>query len=201
MRIVFSALARVLLTPDVSKIDAELKLLRSVYRPDEKRRLPKALLEALIAGEDHRFYHHNGVDYRALLRCARNYLLKGRIEGGSTIDQQFVRTLTRRYERTALRKCREILLASYLQGAARKAETAELYLHVAYFGWRMNGVLQACRRLGYDLEHLSQEQSALIVAALKYPMPKNVMPAKLARPQGRQAYILRRMAQGNGHGR
>lgn len=54
----------------------------------------KALLNALEAAEDHRYRAHLGIDPIAILRAAASTLLKGCLEGGSTIEQQFVRTCT-----------------------------------------------------------------------------------------------------------
>ena len=48
--------------------------------------------DAVIAIEDERFYRHNGVDLRAILRAARTNVEAGDIEqGGSTITQQYVK--------------------------------------------------------------------------------------------------------------
>ena len=63
--------------------------------------------------------------------------------GASTINQQLVRVLTNRYERTFKRKVKEILLASLVARAIPKTDIPGIYLSVAYFGWRMNGLVQA----------------------------------------------------------
>ena len=47
-----------------------------------------------------------------------------------------------------------------------------LYLSIGYFGWRMNGFAQACRRLGIRPDIISLDEAAGLVARLKYPEPR-----------------------------
>ncbi|HUP79560.1 MAG TPA: transglycosylase domain-containing protein, partial [Pirellula sp.] len=96
----------------------------------------------------------------------------GRREGASTIEQQIVRVITNRFEPTVTRKIRELLLAVLLSEAIPKAEMPNLYLSIGYFGWRMNGFAQACRRLGIRPETISLHEAAGLVARLKYPEPR-----------------------------
>ena len=54
--------------------------------------IPVHVRDAVIAIEDERFYRHNGVDVRAVLRAARTNAAAGDVEqGGSTITQQYVK--------------------------------------------------------------------------------------------------------------
>jgi penicillin-binding protein 1A len=146
-----------------------------------------------MVAEDIRFLRHGGVDLFALLRASRNYLLHSKISGGSTIEQQYVRTLRQRYERTIVRKLSEILLAVWMSQQISKREIAERYLQVAYFGWRMIGVKAAANRLGINLEDLSDRDAALIVAALKYPLPRELITPRLKMLYARQRYIQNRV--------
>ena len=51
-------------------------------------------IDAILAAEDARFWHHGAVDVRALLRAARDYaMFGGARSGGSTIDMQLARLL------------------------------------------------------------------------------------------------------------
>jgi penicillin-binding protein 1A len=56
----------------------------------------KLLIAHLISGEDHRFYNHIGFDPIAILRAIYKRIDAGKIEGASTIEQQYVRTCTER---------------------------------------------------------------------------------------------------------
>jgi membrane peptidoglycan carboxypeptidase len=73
---------------------------------------PKPMIELLLAGEDHRFPYHPGVDTVALCR-ALWMTVRGSPQGGSTVAMQLVRTITGRYERTLGRKIREIMFAFF----------------------------------------------------------------------------------------
>lgn len=49
------------------------------------------LKQAAVAIEDERFYTHNGIDAQGLLGAAFNNFTGGRLAGGSTITQQYVK--------------------------------------------------------------------------------------------------------------
>ena len=110
----------------------------------------RSMCRLLVLGEDHRISLHPGVDPLALCRAAWRTSVRGRREGGSTIAMQLVRVLTGRYERSWRRKAREMVLAVRVTRHVSSGEFPALYLSVAYYGWRMNGFFQACRRLQID---------------------------------------------------
>jgi membrane carboxypeptidase/penicillin-binding protein PbpC len=148
-----------------------VELSRSELRRDAYATPPKPMVELLIAGEDHRFLHHPGVDPVALCRALWK-TIRGSRQGGSTVAMQLARTITGRYEMTLERKMREIVLALLLTRYFGKADLPPLYLHIAYYGWKMNGFRQACRRLGIEPGAMSQFDAAKLVARLKYPEPR-----------------------------
>ena len=125
----------------------------------------------LISGEDHRHARHQGFDLIAIGRACWRRLTCGAHEGGSTIEQQIVRVLTGQYERTITRKLREIALATLVAKRYAKCILPAAYLWVGYYGWRMNGYLQACHRLGLQPQSLNIEEAGMLVARLKYPQP------------------------------
>ena len=147
----------------------ELRLLEVASR--HRLRPPPILIDALVAGEDRRFWRHKGFDVIAMARAAWSWASSGALSGASTIEQQLVRTLTHRYERTLTRKLREVLLAAAVSPLFEKELLASLYLRIGYFGWRMNGFEQACSRLGFDAGKLSPEEASQVVAALRWPLP------------------------------
>lgn len=130
------------------------------------------MCELLIAGEDHRFWKHCGVDWRALCRAFLKTIFLGRRQGGSTIAMQLVRTITGRYEPTPLRKLIEITLAIRLTCYLGRSRLPALYLWVAYYGWRMNNFRQACAQLSLNPASMSALDAAMFVARLKYPQPQ-----------------------------
>jgi len=107
------------------------------------------------------------------------------------IEQQLVRTLTMRYEISFLRKIREILLACMVYRVMPKSDIPGVYLSIAYFGWKMNGLLEACNLLGYDVNKITLEQSASLISRLKYPEPQKPSPHRLAQIYMRKKYIIK----------
>ncbi len=150
------------------------------------------LSRLLIAGEDHRFKFHRGIDIIALLRASWKTLVLNQREGGSTIAMQLVRVLTGKYDRTLHRKLEEMFLAYKLTKYLSKQEILSLYLSIAYFGWDMHGINQACKSLKLNLDNLTLEESASLIARLKYPEPKNISENRNIQINNRTKYILKR---------
>ena len=57
-------------------------------------KVPKYLVDAYVATEDHRFWNHPGVDWIRTIRAALNYFLGNSFGGASTITQQVVKNIT-----------------------------------------------------------------------------------------------------------
>src|SRR4051794_24068463 len=78
--------------------------------------IPQNLEDATVAIEDARFYKHKGVDYMGVIRAAVKNLETGKkVQGGSTITMQLVRTLYGNQEKSYKRKIREAKLAEELE--------------------------------------------------------------------------------------
>lgn len=123
----------------------------------------------LITAEDHRNPLHYGIDPIAIIRCIYLQLTKGVIQGGSTIEQQLVRTLTGRYEKTLRRKLREQIIAILLNEVVQnKVELGKAYLHCAYFGHAKVGF--------FNLSISDRRDASELIARLKYPTRKDEEP-------------------------
>jgi monofunctional biosynthetic peptidoglycan transglycosylase len=137
-----------------------------------------AVVRALVAAEDARFYEHRGIDGDALRR-AFDYNRRqrgGRMHGGSTITMQCARTVFLWPGRTYLRKAFEIVLAPLLEVVWGKRRILEVYLNVVEWGDGVYGVEAASRRyFGVPAARLGPEQAALLVAVL--PNPRRWSPA------------------------
>ena len=108
--------------------------------------LPDALLQAIVAVEDARFYSHPGFDVEGIVRAALINLQKGEIEeGASTITQQLIKNLFLSQERSFARKVEELALAVDLELRFSKSEILSLYLNSIYFGSGYYGVYDASR--------------------------------------------------------
>lgn len=175
--------------------------LQELYREASHRAsdiaVSTTIRELLIAAEDHRYGCHPGVDPIAICRATWHSLVCGKIEGGSTIAMQLVRTLTGRYERTISRKVLEMYLALKLTKTTTRDELASVYLSVAYYGWRMNGLAQASSRLGIDFENTDLRSAATLIARLKYPEPKACSVKRQRQIRERANYIMKRYINGS----
>ena len=97
--------------------------------------IPRYVGDAFIAAEDVRFRHHIGIDPVGLLRAAFVDLRAGGIaQGGSTIDQQILKSRFLSQERTWRRKIVEMLLAIPFDARMSKDEILEIYLNEVYLG-------------------------------------------------------------------
>ena len=102
---------------------------------------------AVIAIEDRRFYHHEGVDYAGIARALSQDVLRRRVtQGGSTITQQFVKNaLSAQGNRSVFQKLREAALAYHLERKWSKEKILTQYLNTVYFGNGAYGVEAAVR--------------------------------------------------------
>lgn len=133
--------------------------------------LPAYVPQAFIAIEDARFYEHEGVDRRGLLRAMMVNLRAGEIEqGGSTLTMQLIKNLVLTPERTIRRKVQEIRLALALEDRLAKDEILELYLNRVYLGEQAYGVEAASHRyFAKPASQLTLQEAALLAALPKAP--------------------------------
>lgn len=144
----------------------------------------------LILGEDHRFYYHPGVDPVALCRALWKSVVDGSRQGASTIAMQLVRTITGHYEKTWMRKFREIILAVCLTQYIPRNRLPVMYLWIAYYGSGMLNFRQACSRLHIDPRNADCFEAAKLVARLKYPEPRYYDAGRLRRINQRALHLL-----------
>jgi penicillin-binding protein 1C len=166
---------------------------RSEWVPIEQ--VPGALVGAILAAEDSRFYLHPGVDPVALARAVVQNLRAGRIvSGGSTLTQQLARLVWSR-PRTLAGKAAEALRALRLEAALTKSEILEQYLNRAPFGNQLYGVSAAARvYLDKSVQTLSPAECAFLAALPRAPGWLN--PYRRPGPVvGRQRRILQRMGE------
>lgn len=124
--------------------------------------------------EDRRFFKHMGIDWRRFVRDAFRAITFRTHGGASTIDMQFVRTVTGYRDRTIRRKLHEALLAYIIQHRYSKLEIMRSYLKIAYFGTRMKGSEAAAQELyGLHPTELNVDQAASVAAMLVFPRPRN----------------------------
>lgn len=132
--------------------------------------LSRETLRILVLAEDRRFHYHFGVDLLAICRAVFMRVRSGRLQGASTIEAQFVRTVCGRREITLRRKVRESICACIVSLQRPKDKIATAYLDCAHYGFARPGIRYAADVLAYDLGNLSVEEACELVARLKRPV-------------------------------
>lgn len=137
----------------------------------EFEEIPENVKEAIVSIEDKKFYHHRGIDYKAIIRAAWAMIRDGEVsQGGSTITQQLARNIFLSQERTWERKMEEIFIATELEKKYSKDKILEFYLNNIYFGNGYYGIQAASR--GYfdlDVKNLNLSQIAFLCAIPNNP--------------------------------
>jgi penicillin-binding protein 1A len=156
--------------------------------------VPPALVQAIIAAEDERFYEHSGIDYFGVARAAyANLVTGGRRQGASTITMQVARNFFLSSEKTLTRKLYEVLLALKIEHNLSKDQILGLYINQIYLGQRAYGFASAANAyFGKALDNLTLPEAAMLAALPKAPSSYNPI-ANPQRAKQRQMYVLRRM--------
>jgi len=152
------------------RVLGQVRIEKGVYVP--LQRIPKFLVNALLATEDPRFYQHKGIDYRGIMRAALKDIIAVRLkQGGSTITQQLTKVVFLSPERKFTRKIKEIILARRLEKELTKEEILELYLNKIYFGHGAYGAQMAAKTyFGKNIWEVNQAEAALLAGLPKSPM-------------------------------
>ncbi|MDO8593639.1 MAG: biosynthetic peptidoglycan transglycosylase [bacterium] len=145
----------------------DFELIKSSMLSDEIRN--HDLLRTVLIVEDKRFFDHKGIDVRAVIRALYNTVFWNHLEGGSTIEQQYVRLVTKRIEISLKRKMREGVLAAKLSDTFSKLQILNSYLLKYQFTGHVYGMIELAQDSGFDIERLNNDQVSILVARLKYP--------------------------------
>jgi penicillin-binding protein 1A len=175
---------------------------RPWFRMDEQRRdvtldqISSDLRNAVISVEDHRFYHHPGIDPIGFSRAVwRDLRGSGRLEGGSTLTQQLARTLFLSNKQTIGRKAQEAVIALLLEQELSKKQILELYLNRIYLSGGVYGVETMSRNLyGKPASSLTLPEAALIAGLIRAPSALSPW-SNLDGALDRSRVVLQRMQQ------
>jgi penicillin-binding protein 1A len=156
--------------------------------------LPQALVDAVLASEDERFFEHGGTDLRGIARAMWTNLRAGSVkEGASTITQQVARALLLGRERSITRKVREAILARRIEDIYTKDQILTLYLNLIFLGNGAYGVQAASRvYFGKDLDELTVGEAATLAALPQSPGKVNPR-SDPVETKVRRDRVLRRM--------
>lgn len=158
-------------------------------------RVSPAFLEAIVAAEDARFFHHGAIDLAALARAARDYVVYGEARsGGSTIEMQLARLL-HPSPSTIAGKAVQMLRAQRIAIRSSKAAILEAYVNRVPMGGNLYGVEAAARTyFGEPAADLNVAQASLLVAIPNDP--SHLAPDRnWSALRRRQQYVLQRMTE------
>jgi membrane peptidoglycan carboxypeptidase len=132
------------------------------------------LKNAIVSIEDHRFYHHSGVDYYRIIRVTASNILSGNLvqAGASTITQQFSRNAYPflSQEKVLSRKITEAATALQVERNYSKDQILELYLNLVHVGHGLYGVESASNYFfGKSSSEVTLGEAATIAGLLKGP--------------------------------
>lgn len=155
--------------------------------------IPLVQRQALLAIEDARFYEHDGVDYKGVVRAVLADLSGGLKQGASTITMQLARNFFLTREKLFSRKFTEVRLAYKIENELSKDQILELYMNQIYLGQRAYGFSSAARiYFGKRLKDLSLAQAAMLAGLPQAPSSINPI-VNPTRARARQQLVLRRM--------
>ena len=146
-------------------------------------KIPQDLADAFVAIEDQRFYEHNGIDIKGIVRAGYTFVKSGfkRAEGASTITQQLLKNtvFTNWMEEDGLlekvqRKFQEQYLALEITKKLSKEEILLRYMNTINLGQNTLGVQAASLRyFNKDVSELTLSECAVIAAITQNPSKWN----------------------------
>ena len=152
-------------------------------------------MQAAIAVEDQNFYNHHGFDYRRMAAAAlADIKAMAKVQGASTITQQYARNLYLEHDKTWKRKWNEAFYTIRLEQNYSKNEILEGYVNTIYYGHGAYGIEAASRLyFGKHAKDLNDAEAVLLAGIPKGPSGYSPYVSEKKAKQ-RQETILRLMA-------
>jgi penicillin-binding protein 1A len=159
-------------------------------------KIPRDVINGVIAVEDAQFYQHRGINFRGIARALLVNLRAMRpVEGGSSITQQLAKLLLLTPEKNISRKIREAILAIEIERRYSKEKILELYLNQVYFGHGAYGVESAAHTYFHkSVDQLNLTESAILAGLPRAPNYYSPITDK-ERAIRRRDHVLTRMAE------
>lgn len=158
----------------IQRVRVDDKVRRGVWISLDE--ISPALLDAVLASEDKRFFDHGGVDFRAAAAAAVSNLRGGAtVRGASSISMQVAammdKSLSRASDgRTVEQKIDQVKAAWALERAWSKPQILEAYLNTIFFRGEIQGIGAAAEYLFGKAPHgLNTTESALLAALIRAP--------------------------------
>jgi penicillin-binding protein 1A len=159
-----------------------------------KRDMAPALVQAVVATEDADFYHHGGINPKAIFRAAlKDIIARKKVEGASTLTQQLAKQVFLTPAKDFRRKINEAFLAVDIEKNFTKDQIFELYANQVYLGHGAYGVEAASRLyFGKHAKDLSVPEAAMIAGLIRAPMYYSPI-THMDHAVARRNHVLRRM--------
>lgn len=182
--------------------DRNGKLLFDIYAEQNRTPvplsdIPEYVQQATIAIEDKDFYRHGGINpIGGMLRAFYATITGKRLQGGSTITQQLVKSALLTPERTIIRKIKEAILAFWVEILYPKDKILELYLNQVPYGGTAWGIETASEKyFGKSVKDLTLAEASLLAGLPQAPTLYSPFGAHPELAATRQKEVLRRMVE------
>lgn len=130
-----------------------------------------SLISAVLAIEDRHFFSHNGFDFKRIAGAViADVKAMAKVQGASTITQQYARNLFLNHEKTWYRKISEAFYTIRIEMNYTKNEILEGYLNTIYYGHGVYGIQAASHYyFGKDADELALHEAAMLAGIPKGP--------------------------------
>ncbi len=168
--------------------------------------IPEDLANAFVAIEDARFYQHNGIDIKGIIRAAFTGIKNGGhfTSGASTITQQLLKNnvfdgwvTERTFIESLKRKIQEQFLAIQLEKVMNKEQILEYYLNTINLGHSTLGVQAASMRyFNKPVYELNLSECAVIASITQNPSQFDPIIYPESNAGRREDVLIRMLEQG-----
>ena len=157
------------------------------------------LVNATVSVEDKNFYHHHGFDFKRIAGAVvADVQAFSKVQGASTITQQYARNLFLEHDKTWKRKLTEAFYTIRLEMNYSKKDILEGYLNTIYYGNGAYGVEAASQYyFGKKASELTLAEASMLAGIPKGPGIYSPL-ANMEKAKTRQAIILNTMVE-NGY--
>lgn len=162
--------------------------------------IPKIVRDATISIEDKNFYRHSGISpVGGIIRALYASIMNNKLQGGSTITQQLVKSALLTPDRTLSRKLKEFILAPTVEMLYSKDKILEMYLNTVPYGGTSWGIETASEKyFGKSIKDVTLAEAALLAGLPQAPTLYSPFGAHPELAEERQKEVLRRMV-ADGH--
>ncbi len=161
--------------------------------------IPQYLIQATLVAEDKEFFTHPGFDLKAIIRSILVDIIQGgKVQGGSTLTQQFIKNAFLTQQKTYQRKIKELILAYRIEKKYSKPEILQMYFNEIPYGSNAYGAEAASQiYFSKSVKNLTLDEAALLAALVKAPSYYSPYGDYREELVARKNYILKTMAEEN----